>query len=83
LLVNFQDVPESGTSNEDETNARVHARSVCVGDIGPLKGTPGVILPVGIAANVLLWNAMLDMGLPKADLARKFSVSPTVVDPFI
>ena len=41
---------------------------------------PGVILPSGIAAKVLLWNAMLDMGLPKADLARKLGVSPAAVD---
>jgi antitoxin HicB len=47
---------------------------------GPLKAMPVVILPVGIAAEVLLWNAMLDMGLRKADLAHKLSVSPTVVD---
>jgi hypothetical protein len=44
-----------------------------------LKGISGVFLPVGITAKVLLWNAVLDMGLRKAHLARKFSVSPTGV----
>jgi antitoxin HicB len=47
---------------------------------GPLKGMPGVILPVDIAAKMLLWNVMLDMGLRKADLASKLGVSPTAVD---
>ena len=46
----------------------------------PLKGRPGVILPVGLSAKILLWNAMLDAGLRKADLARKLNLSPTVID---
>jgi antitoxin HicB len=46
----------------------------------PLKGRPGVILPVGLSAKILLWNAMHDAGLRKADLARKLNLSPTVID---
>jgi antitoxin HicB len=93
LLLTFPDVPEAGTFGEDETDARVHAVDALIAMFsaymddrkpipmpGPLKGMAGVILPVGIAAKVLLWNAMLDIGLRKADLARKLSVSPTVVD---
>jgi antitoxin HicB len=46
----------------------------------PLKGRPGVILPVGLSAKILLWNAMLDAGLRKADLARKLNLSASVID---
>ena len=46
----------------------------------PLKGRPGVVLPVGLSAKILLWNAMLDAGLRKADLARKLNLSPSVID---
>ncbi|MHC1725422.1 MAG: type II toxin-antitoxin system HicB family antitoxin [Syntrophobacteraceae bacterium] len=93
LLVRFPDVPEAATFGEDEADAKAHAVDALMtmfsshmDDRRPipmptaLKGNPGVILPVGIAAKVILWNAMLGAGLRKADLARKLNVSPTVVD---
>jgi len=46
----------------------------------PLKGRPGVILPVGPSAKIPLWNAMLDAGFRKADPVRKLNLSPTVID---
>ncbi len=45
-----------------------------------LKGRPGVVLPAGVSAKILLWNAMLAAGLRKADLARRLGMSPTLVD---
>jgi len=93
LLVTFPDVPEAVTFGENEADAKAHAIDALVGmfssyidDRRPipmptaLEGRPGVILPVGVAAKVLLWNVMLDAGLRKADLARTLKVSPTVVD---
>ena len=93
LLVSFPDVPEGATFGEDEVDAKTHAVDALVAMFSaymddrqpipmpsPLKGRPGVTLPVGIAAKILLWNAMIDAGLRKADLARKLKVSPTLVD---
>jgi antitoxin HicB len=93
LLVTFPDVPEAATFGEDQADAEDHAVGALVAMFSafmderrpipmpsPLLGRAGVTLPVGIAAKVLLWNAMLDKGLRKADLARKLGISPTVVD---
>ena len=93
IMVTFPDVPEAATFGEDEADARSHAVDALVAMFSaymddrqpipmpsPLKGRPGVTLPVGIAAKILLWNAMIDAGLRKADLARKLKVSPTVID---
>ncbi len=93
LMVTFPDVPEAVTFGEDEAEARNRAVAALVAMFSaymddrqpipmptPLKGRQGVTLPVGIAAKILLWNAMIDAGLRKADLARKLKVSPTLVD---
>jgi antitoxin HicB len=93
LLATFPDVPEAVTFGENKAGAKAHAIDVLVAmfssymdDRRPipmpnaLEESPGVILPVGVAAKILLWNVMLNSGLRKADLARTLQVSPTVVD---
>jgi antitoxin HicB len=93
LLVTFPDIPEAVTFGEDETDAKVRAVNALIAIFSshmderrpiampsPLEGKPGVIVPAGVAAKVFLWNAMLDAGFRKADLARKLGVSPTVID---
>jgi len=93
LLVSFPDVPEAATFGEDEVDAKTHAVDALVAMFSsymddrkpipmpsPLRGRSGVVIPVGIAAKVILWNTMLDKGLRKADLARKLNVSATVID---
>lgn len=93
ILATFPDVPEAVTFGNDEADARSHAVGALTAIFSaymddrqripmpsPLKGRPGVILPVGLSAKILLWNAMLDAGIRKADLARKLNLSPTVID---
>jgi antitoxin HicB len=93
ILATFPDVPEAVTFGDDEADARGHAVGALTAVFSaymddrqripmpsPLKGRLGVILPVGLSAKILLWNAMLDADLRKADLARKLNLSPTVID---
>lgn len=93
VLATFPDIPEAATYGEDATDARNHAVGALTAMLSaymddrqripmpsPLKGRPGVVLPVGVSAKILLWNAMFDAGLRKADLARKLNLSPSVVD---
>jgi len=44
---------------------------------------PVVVLPVLVASKALLYNAMLESGKRKADLARLLNVSPPLVDRLI
>lgn len=93
MLATFPDVPEAVTYGNDATDARNHAVGALTAMFSaymddrqripmpsPLKGRPGVVLPVGVSAKILLWNAMFDAGLRKADLARRLNLSPSVVD---
>ena len=76
ILATFPDVPEAVTFGDDEADARSHAVGALTAVFSaymddrqripmpsPLKGRPGVILPVGLSAKILLWNAMLDADL--------------------
>jgi antitoxin HicB len=93
LLVTFPDVPDAVTFGKDEADAKVRGVGALVTIFSAyiddrdripmpsgLKGRLGVILPVGVSARVLPWNAMLDAGMRKADLARKLNLSPSVID---
>lgn len=93
ILATFPDVPEAVTYGDDAADAANHAVGALTAMFSaymddrqripmpsPLKGRPGVVLPVGVSAKILLWNAMFDAGLRKADLARKLNLSPSVVD---
>ena len=93
ILVTFPDVPEAVTYGDDAADAGNHAVGALTAMFSaymddrqripmpsPLKGRSGVVLPVGISAKILLWNAMVDAGLRKADLARKLNLSPSVID---
>ena len=93
ILATFPDVPEAATFGDDATDAKNHAVGALVAIFSaymddrqripmpsPLKGRSGVVLPAGVSAKILLWNAMFDAGLRKADLARKLNLSPSVID---
>jgi antitoxin HicB len=93
ILATFPDVPEAITFGDDETDAIGHSVGALVTIFSafmddrkripvpsPLKGRPGVVLPALVSAKVLLWNAMCDAGMRKADLARRLNLSPTVID---
>lgn len=93
VLATFPDVPEAVTFGDDETAAKNHVVGALIAIFSgymddrrriptpsPLKGRPGVVLPVGVSAKILLWNTMLDAGFRKADLARKLNLSPSVID---
>lgn len=93
LLATFPDVPEAVTYGGDEAEAKMYAVgalvtifSACMDDRrqipmpSALKGRNGVILPAVVSAKILLWNAMLDAGMRKADMARKLNLSPSVID---
>ncbi len=45
-----------------------------------LEGRTGLILPALVSAKILLWNAMFDAGMRKADMARMLNLSPSVID---
>jgi antitoxin HicB len=93
VLVTFPDIPEAVTFGDDETDAKSRAVDALIAMFSaymddrqiipmpsPLKDRPGVVLPIGVASKVLLWNAMIEAGMRKADLARKLNLSPTVID---
>ena len=93
VLATFPDVPEAVTFGEDEADARCRSIGALIAMFSaymddrqripmpsPLKERPGIVLPAGVSAKILLWNVMLDAGIRKADLVRKLNVSPTVID---
>ena len=93
ILVTFPDIPEAVTYGDDAADAVNHAAGALTAMFSAymddrqlipmpssLKGRPGVVLPVGVSAKILLWNAMLDAGMRKADLARRLNLSPSVID---
>jgi antitoxin HicB len=93
LLVNFPDFPEAVTFGEDETDALVRAvdalETVPAARIDdreeiPLPsratGRPRVVLPALTAAKVLLYRAMCEAGVRKADLARRLGWHGPQVD---
>jgi len=86
ILATFPDIPEAVTFGDDAVGALIAMFSAYMDDRqripmpSPLKGRPGVVLPVGVSAKILLWNVMFDAGLRKAALARKLNLSPPVID---
>ena len=93
ILATFSDVPEAITFGEDEADALAHSIGALVTIFcgymddrrripmpSALKGRPCVVLPAIVSAKILLWNAMFDARVRKADLARKLNLSPTVID---
>jgi antitoxin HicB len=84
LLVTFPDLTEAVTFGDDEDDALFRAldalETVLAGRIddrediplpSPAAGRPCVILPALTAAKVLLYRAMREAGVRKADLARR------------
>lgn len=84
LLVTFPDFAEAVTFGEDESDALLRAagalETVLAARIddreaiplpSPAAGRPCVVLPALIAAKVLLYRAMREGGVRKADLARR------------
>jgi antitoxin HicB len=84
LLVTFPDFTEAATFGDDENDALFRAadalETVLAARIddrediplpSPAAGRPRVILPGLTAAKVLLYRAMREVGVHKADLARR------------
>jgi antitoxin HicB len=84
LLVTFPDFSEAVTFGEDESDALLRAESALETVLAariddrediplpsPAAGRPCVILPALTAAKVLLYRAMREAGVRKADLARR------------
>jgi antitoxin HicB len=84
LLATFPDLTEAVTFGDDEDDALFRAldalETVLAGRIddrediplpSPAAGRPCVILPALTAAKVLLYRAMREAGVRKADLARR------------
>ena len=84
LLVTFPDFAEATTFGEDESDAVLRAvdalETVLAARIddrediplpSPAAGRPCAVLPALTAAKVLLYRAMLEAGVRKADLARR------------
>jgi antitoxin HicB len=93
LLVTFPDFPEATTFGEDEADALLRAvdalETVLAARIEdrediPLPsapaGRPSVALPALTAAKVLLYRAMREAGVRKADLARRLGWQGPQVD---
>jgi len=93
LLVTFPDFPEAVTFGEDETDALVRAvdalETVLAARIddreeiplpSPVAGRPRVVLPALTAAKVLLYRAIREAGVRKADLARRLGWHGPQVD---
>jgi antitoxin HicB len=93
LLVTFADFPEAVTFGENESDALLRAvdalETVLAARIDdreeiPLPslavGRPRVVLPALTAAKVLLYRAMQEAGVRKADLARRLGWHGPQVD---
>ncbi len=93
LLVTFPDFPEATTFGEDEGDALLRAvdalETVLAARIGDreeiplpslLAGRALVALPALTAAKVLLYRAMREAGVRKADLARRLGWQGPQVD---
>ncbi|MFZ5762846.1 MAG: type II toxin-antitoxin system HicB family antitoxin [Thermodesulfobacteriota bacterium] len=93
LMVTFPDIPEAVTYGETKDEALLWAEGALIAMLesymddrqpipppSPLKGRPGVVLPAAVAGKVALYNAMLEKGKRKADLARMLNLAPTLID---
>jgi antitoxin HicB len=93
ILVTFPDVPEAITFGADENEALLYAvealetaLSFYMDDRKPLPiasvhpGLPTVTPETLSCAKLGLYQAMLDSGIRKADLARRLNIAPTLVD---
>jgi antitoxin HicB len=93
LLATFPDMAEAVTFGEDESDALLRAidalETVLAARIddrediplpSPAAGRPCVILPALTTAKVLLYRAMREAGLRKADLARRLGWHAPQID---
>jgi len=93
LLATFPDIPEAATFGEDEEDALVRAVDALEEMIAakmddkepiampsPLNGRKGVLLPVLTSAKILLYMAMREAGVRKAELARRMGLHATQID---
>ncbi len=93
LLVTFPDFPEATSFGEDEADALLRAvdalETVLAARIddrediplpSPPASRPSVALPALTAAKVLLYRAMREAGVRKADLARRLGWQGPQVD---
>jgi antitoxin HicB len=93
FVVTFPDIPEAITQGEDRDDALAWAQEalqaalefyfekhVPVPAPSRSKGRPLVVLPAVEGAKVILYNALLETGKKKADLARLLNIAPTLVD---
>jgi antitoxin HicB len=93
LLATFPDMAEAVTFDEDESDALLRAidalETVLAARIddrediplpSPAAGRPCVVLPALTTAKVLLYRAMREAGLRKADLARRLGWHAPQID---
>jgi antitoxin HicB len=94
LLVTAPDLPEVASFGDDETDALLHTadavatalqgrikeRGVIPAPSAPKRGQRLVTLPALVAAKLALYQAMLETGTRKSDLARRLHVHPPQID---
>jgi len=94
VIAGFADIPFTHTVGGDATEALrnavdalttafevfVERRERIPEPSAPAEHQPVVVLPVVIAGKVALHNALIAAGMPRADLARKLNIAPTLVD---
>ncbi|MDP2903477.1 MAG: type II toxin-antitoxin system HicB family antitoxin [Methylovulum sp.] len=93
VIVDFVDIPFAHSVGDDEDEALLNAvdaletafeslmgSRLAIPTASPINSRPCVTVPVLIAGKAALYNAMLESGSRKADLARKLNISPSLVD---
>ena len=93
VLVTCPDLPEVATFGEDEADALLRARGAIeealaariahrddIPEPSAPNGAPTVALDTNAALKVLLWQAMRQQGLRKADLARRLGWHAPQID---
>lgn len=93
ILVTFPDVPEAVTYGDTREEAMHHAIDALetmfmaymddkrrIPMPSQPKGRPTIALPALSSTKVLLYNAMLDQGVSKRELARRIGGHPPQVD---
>ena len=95
-VVTFPDIPEAITQGEDIPDALLHAADALESALEfyfdlrrpvpmpskPKRGQQLVVLPVSVAAKVLLLNEMLRQKMRPADLARRLGTTAQEVNRF-
>jgi antitoxin HicB len=93
VMVTFPDIPEAVTYGEDEDEALLRAVDAleamlaaymddrqAIPKPSPLDGRKGVLLPVLTSAKVMLYMAMREAGVKKAQLARRMGIHASQAD---